>query len=121
MGADTGVRAPRGGFYIERPGTCKTGHENKKVLLCERKRHTDRSVSSTPSVVLYRGVPLPGGTPPWVSPLSDLAGGKHNLPVVLHTRSAKMTTEGEHTKFMFLGVHGVLGVPPPSTSYWVRY
>ena len=60
---------------------------NKKVLLRERKRHTDRGISSTPSVVLYwgggggGGLPLPGvphpcwgyltlGTPP-----SDLAGG----------------------------------------------
>ena len=33
---------------------------NKKVLLRERKRHTDRSVSSIPSVVLYQG-----GTPCW--------------------------------------------------------
>ena len=37
---------------------------NKKVLLCERKMHTDCGVSSTPSVVLYRGGdPLLGGTP----------------------------------------------------------
>ena len=56
---------------------------NKTVLLRERKRHTDRGVSSTPSVVLYWGVPhlryppsdlaggtpsLPGGTLPWVPP-----------------------------------------------------
>ena len=43
--------------------------KDKKVLLRERKRHTDRGVSSTPSVVLYRGSTpsLPGGTPiqPW--------------------------------------------------------
>ena len=38
---------------------------NKKVLLCERKRHIDRGVSSTPSTILSRGVPIPGqgGTP----------------------------------------------------------
>ena len=112
---------------------------NKKVLR-ERKRHTDRGVSSTPSVVLYwggggypcLGTPIePGwGTPPhqnwlgypppWLG-VSDLAGvppcpvldgwgyphwldltgvtpppprgqtdrhvSKHNLPVVLRTRS----------------------------------
>ena len=28
---------------------------NKKVLLCERKRHTDRGVSSTSSVIQYGG------------------------------------------------------------------
>ena len=32
---------------------------NKKVLLRERKRHTDRSVSSTPNAVLSRGVGVP--------------------------------------------------------------
>ena len=32
---------------------------NKKVLLRERKRHTDRGVSSTPSAVLSRGEPHP--------------------------------------------------------------
>ena len=42
----------------------------KKVLLRERKRHTDRSVSSTPSVNLY------GGYPRWGNPTeSDLARG----------------------------------------------
>ena len=35
----------------------------KKVLLRERKRHTYRDVLSTPSVVLYPGVPLVGGYP----------------------------------------------------------
>ena len=50
---------------------------NKKVLLRERKRHTDRRVASTPSVVLPRypprldlaggGVPCQGGTP-WTWP-----------------------------------------------------
>ena len=34
-----------------------------KVLLCEHKRHTDRGISSTPSVVLYLG-----GTPGWTWP-----------------------------------------------------
>ena len=123
--------------------------KNKKVFLRERKRHTDRSVSRTPSVVLYRGrgypcrgegggspslwgggyptsgtpsdlakgYPIPAeGTPSRVPP-SDLAGGypilgtppagpgrgtppvdrqtdryvsKHNLPVVLRTRSVKI-------------------------------
>ena len=65
---------------------------NKKVLLRERKRHTDRGVSSTPSVVLYwavppaRGVLLLGGTPPWVPP-SDLARGvPHPWQGVPHLR-----------------------------------
>ena len=121
---------------------------DKKVLLRERKRHTDRGVSSTPSVTrggvppwqgyplarsdggyLRWGTPRPGGVPPpagpgwgtphwtWLGypPQSDLAGvpptpphqtwlgypppqvwtdrrmdkhvSKHNLPVVLRTRS----------------------------------
>ena len=67
---------------------------NKTVLLRERKRHTDRGVSSTPSALLYRGggtpppgyntsvltwlggvtPSLPGGTPPQAPPPSDLAG-----------------------------------------------
>ena len=40
---------------------------NKKVLLRERKRHTDHGISSTPSVVLYQGdgVPLERGVPPY--------------------------------------------------------
>ena len=46
---------------------------NKKVLLSERKRHTDRGVSSTPSVILYevRYPPRPGltgGNPRWGTP-----------------------------------------------------
>ena len=47
-------------------------HLNKKVLLGEHKRHTDRGVKNTPSIVLYRRVPLlvppvqtwSGNTPP---------------------------------------------------------
>ena len=48
---------------------------NKKVLLRERKRHTDLGISSTPSIVLYWGCtpslvggvphPLAGGISPW--------------------------------------------------------
>ena len=44
---------------------------NKKVFLRERKRHTDRSVSSTPSVTRDGVLPLPrqgippAGVPPW--------------------------------------------------------
>ena len=60
---------------------------NKKVLLRERKRHTDRGVSSTPSAVLSggRGVPtLAGGVPtlaggylpwPWGTYLGRRGGG----------------------------------------------
>ena len=72
---------------------------NKKVRLRERKRHTNRGVSSTPSVVLmgrgYPGPPLSGpgwgevpipdrgypGTPPsgpgWVPPIWTWPGGTH--------------------------------------------
>ena len=46
---------------------------NKRALLRERKRHTDRGVSSTPSVVLYWGVPLLGGYPTLGTPV-DLTG-----------------------------------------------
>ena len=81
---------------------CLNLNNNKKVLLRERKRHTDRGVSSTPSVTRGGVVPLPparseggtqdgvlprpglpggggtqGGVPPWTwpgYPLSDLAG-----------------------------------------------
>ena len=56
---------------------------DKKVLPHERKRHTDRSVSSTPSAALSgRGyLPWPGGTylgvpPIWTWPgVPTLAGG----------------------------------------------
>ena len=47
----------------------KTKKQNKKVLLRERKRHTDRGVSSTPSAGPVRGVPHLG------YPHRDLAGG----------------------------------------------
>ena len=59
---------------------------NKKVLLRERKRHTDRGISSTPYQVPFPAGGTPhqtwpggthpwGGTPPWVPPsLSDLDG-----------------------------------------------
>ena len=50
-----------------------SGHrQNKKVLLRERKRHTDRGASSTPSVVLYQGTPYRGDTP--IQPWTSLAG-----------------------------------------------
>ena len=124
--------------------------KNKKVLLRERKRHTDRSVSSTPSVILYEvgyppparsnvgggvylrwGTPLPGatggggvvpkvgyppigvtsvrsgwggggyprwGTPSWLGYLpprpqvwTDKQSETINFPLVLRTRSVKMT------------------------------
>ena len=56
--------------------------DNKKVLLCECKRHTARHVVSTPSVVLtgYPSCPdLAGGVPCWGAPYlgtshPDLAG-----------------------------------------------
>ena len=54
---------------------------NKKVLLRKHKRHTDRSVSSTPSVkysICYpvRGGPGPtGGYPRWGTPWPGLMGG----------------------------------------------
>ena len=57
--------------------------DHKKVLLGERKRHTDRGVSSTPSVT-RSGVPPParlrpggtqGGVPPWPGPMGVPEGG----------------------------------------------
>ena len=57
--------------FTERQITFVKSLSHKKVLLRERKRHTDHGVSSTPSVVLYRGggvtlcwgYPLAGGYP----------------------------------------------------------
>ena len=43
---------------------CSFQHENKKVLLREHKRHTDRGASSTPSVSRSGVLPLPR-VPPW--------------------------------------------------------
>ena len=60
---------------------------NKKVLLRERKRHTDRGVSSTPSVILYEvgyPPPQPGlteGVPPhWGTPPGQVLGGVTRPP-----------------------------------------
>ena len=90
-------------------------NNHKKVLLRERKRHTDRGVSSTPSVTRGgvppspdRGIPLAGwGTPSpsgpgWGTPLpiwtwpgypptplcrqTDRHVSKHNLPYYLRGR-----------------------------------
>ena len=76
---------------------------NKKVLLRECKRHTDRSVSSSPYVILSPGWTWLGYPPGWIwlgyppPPQLDLAGlppvdrqtdrhvSKHNLTVVLRT------------------------------------
>ena len=59
--------------------------KNKKVLLRERKRHTDRGVSSTPSVILYEVGYPPIRVPPqsgpmggylrWGTPLARSEGG----------------------------------------------
>ena len=54
-------------YLLKRSSERKSFHFNivlnftldKKVLLRERKRHTDRGVSSTPSAVLYLGGGLP--------------------------------------------------------------
>ena len=48
---------------------------NKTVLLRERKRHTDRRLSSTPCAVLYGG--YPGRVPPWLGypPVLTWLGG----------------------------------------------
>ena len=49
---------------------------NKKVLLRERKRHTNRSVTSTPYAVLSWGVPtLDREHLPWGTPLLTWPGG----------------------------------------------
>ena len=55
---------------------------SKKVLLCERKRHTDRGVSSTPSAVLSGGggYPIPArGYPISGTPHPDLAGRGYHI------------------------------------------
>ena len=64
---------------------------NKKLLLRERKRHTDRDVSSTPSAVLSQGV----GTLGYPSPCQDLARGVVPWPGSRY-----------------------LGVPPPPIGTW---
>ena len=48
-------------FYFNLVGDTS---KHKKVLLCERKRHTDCGVSSTPSVSRSGVPPPPGDTPP---------------------------------------------------------
>ena len=76
---------------------------NKTVLLRERKRHTDRSVSSTPSAVLYqgRGYPIPaGGVPPPQVPLLSWPGRVYPIPAGGYPIPAR----GPH-----------LGYPPPQT------
>ena len=62
-----------------RVDTCLGLIVNETVLLRERKRHTDHSLSSTPYAVLSQRVPLMGGTlgrhpPGWGTPCPDLAG-----------------------------------------------
>ena len=77
---------------------------NKKVLLRERKRHTDRRVASTPSVVLTGwGYPIPGpdrgrGVPyPWMGGYPHLwTGGQGWMGVP--------------------PVQGWMGVPPPPSG-----
>ena len=48
-------------YPVNTPHRVTNIYSNKKVLLRERKRHTDRSVSSTPSAGLSRGVPTSAG------------------------------------------------------------
>ena len=48
---------------------------NKKVLLCEHKRHTTHCVASIPSVVLTGGYPIPGPGPDGGYPHPALDGG----------------------------------------------
>ena len=52
-------------------------HKREKGLLHECKRHTGCSISSTPSVVLYWGIPPAGGTPhqTWLGWYPIPAGG----------------------------------------------
>ena len=51
---------------------------NKKVLLLERNRYTDRGVSST----TRGGIPPPHrGTPPWPGPTGVIQGGVHPVGV----------------------------------------
>ena len=51
---------------------------NKKVLLCDRKRHTAHCVASTHSAVLFWGKPCPD----WGYPNPVLAGGTYPCPGV---------------------------------------
>ena len=87
---------------------------NKKVLLRERKRHTDRGVSSTPSVVLYwgGGYPLAGGYPPGL----DLA----RVPFLpSRSRQGVPPRRGTPQQGVPPGpgqgapIQGWMGVPPP--------
>ena len=90
-----------------------SGHNyNMKVLLRERKRHTERGASSTPSVVLYRGYPCRGGTPPQVpSPPSNLAGGvPYPWSGVSHLRYPHQTPPPRQGYSPWLDL---TGVPPP--------
>ena len=81
---------------------------NKKVLLREHKRHTDCGVSSTPSVVLYRG-----GTPSLLGvPQPGLTGRG--------TWSGVPTGRGTSTpRSDWGGTQG--GIPPPLGWTWPGY
>ena len=75
-----GRGSPWQGFHPQKFSTfrifLRTHVRNKKVLLRERKRHTDCGVSSTPSVVLPGEGGTPGRHPPgWGTPNPDLAKG----------------------------------------------
>ena len=91
---------------------------NKKILLRERKRHTDR-VSSTPSVALYGGYPLLGGTPPWVIPHQTWPGGTPSLLREYPTLGTLHQTwpGGGDTPSLSEG-YPTLGIPHPT---WLGY
>ena len=126
-------------------------HANKTVLLRERKRHTDRRLSSTPCAVLYRGGrggtpgrhPLAGGTlgrcsPDWGTPLSwpgqgvpqvgaPLAGVPPSWPVRGVLQAGRPLAGVPPHSDLAGGIPRVGGVPPswlglPWASVpWLRY
>ena len=115
--------------------------QNKKVFLCERKRHTDRGVSSTPSVN-RSGVPPLSGTPPARSDRGYLRLGtpvryphsqvRRGHPRLSSPHSGTPSQVGYHLARSDRGVpnlrYPLLGTPPsgpgwvpPPTWTWLGY
>ena len=103
--------------------------ENKKVLLCERKRHTDRGVSSTPSVVLYWGSTPAGGYPTLGNPpVRPGQGGPHLMyhcrtwpGGILHLRYPPVRPGPGGTPPWVPPGWTWLGYPPPPSWTWLGY
>ena len=99
---------------------------NKKVLLRERKRHTDRGVSSTPSVTRGGVPPRPGptgrGYPRWGTPCqgtpparSDGGYLRWGTPLARSDRGGGTGTSGGVPPPGWLHL---AGVPPPPLQVW---